>query len=75
MSAEERVVAAHADVRARAETGAALADEDVAGDDRLAAKFFHAQPLADAVAAVAYAALTFFMRHKIFCSPLEADAA
>jgi hypothetical protein len=61
---EEGVVAADADVRPGAETRAALADDDVAGDDRLAAKFFHAEAFADAIAPVAYAALTFFMRHS-----------
>src|SRR5271154_6152985 len=61
---EERVIAADADVRAGTEPGAALADQDVAGDDRFAAKFFHAEALADAVAPVAYAALTFLMRHS-----------
>src|SRR5271156_2617179 len=59
---EERVVATHADIGPGAKTGAALADQDVAGDDSLAAKFFHAEALADAVAPVAYAALTFLMR-------------
>ena len=68
---EEGVVAADADVGSGAETGAALANEDVAGDDRLAAKFFHAEALADAIASVAYAALTFFMRHS--GSPIRLD--
>src|SRR5277367_1871717 len=61
---EERVIAAHADVRAGMETRAALANNDVARDDFLAAEFFHAEALADAIAPVAYAALTFFMRHS-----------
>ena len=61
---EEGVVASNADIRPGTETGAALADENVARDDRLAAEFFHAEALADAVAPVAYAALTFFMRQS-----------
>ena len=60
---EERVVASDADIGPGAETGAALADEDVAGDDRFTAKFLDPETLADAVAPVAYAALTFFMRY------------
>ncbi len=43
---------------------AALADEDAAGGYGLAAKFFYAEALADAVASVFDAALTFFMCHK-----------
>src|ERR1700677_4529870 len=50
---EEGVIAADADVGPGAKPGAALADQDVAGHDRLAAKFFHAEPLAYAVATVA----------------------
>ena len=61
---EEGVVATDPDVGAGTETGAALANDDVACDDRLAAEFFHAEALADAVAPVAYAALTFFMRQS-----------
>ncbi len=60
---ENRVIAAEADVFARQKLGAALADDDVAGDDQFAAKFLHAEPLADAVAAVLNAALSFFMSH------------
>ena len=37
---EERVIAAHADVRAGAETRAALANQDVAGDDASLPNFF-----------------------------------
>ena len=36
-----------------------------------AAKFLHAQPLADAVAAVLNAALSFFMSHDINCRPIS----
>jgi len=38
-------------------------DNDIAGDDQLASKFFNAQSLADAIAPVLYAALSFFVRH------------
>src|SRR5262249_27123139 len=61
---EDRVVATEADIPARLELRPALADEDVAGDDALAAEFFHAEPLADAVAAVLDASLTFLVSHK-----------
>ena len=44
---------------------AALADEDAAGGDKFAAITFYAEPLADAVAPVADAALTFLMCHKL----------
>ena len=60
---EDRVIATESDVFSRQELCPALANDDVAGDDRFAAKFFHAQPLADAVAAVLDAALSFFMSH------------
>ena len=46
------------------EFGAALADQNAAGGDQLPAKFLDAEPLADAVAPIANAALTFFMCHK-----------
>src|SRR5271169_6828660 len=61
---EQRPVAAGADVFARDKFAAALADDDAARADDRAAKFFYAQPLADAVAAVLDATLTFFMCHK-----------
>ena len=57
------VIAAEPDVLARQKFRPALAHDNVAGHDQLAAKFFHAQPLADAVAAVLNAALSFFMSH------------
>ena len=49
---EEGVIAAHADVVAGVEFGAALADEDGAGGNKLTAVAFHAETLAVAVAAV-----------------------
>ena len=62
---KERPIAARADIFARDELAAALAHDDAARADDLAAKFFHAKPFADAVAPVADAALTFFMCHKV----------
>jgi len=60
---EDGVVAAEADVLARHKLRAALTDDDVAGDDRLAAVNFNAEALADAVAPVLDGSLTFFMSH------------
>ena len=60
---KKRVVAAHADANARMHLGAALADDDVAGDDRLTAKFFHAEAFAAGIATVFDGALSFFMGH------------
>ncbi len=60
---EESVVPSHADVVAGMEFGAALADENGTGEDKLAAETFHPEPLAVAVAAVARRSLTFFMCH------------
>ena len=50
---EQRVVAATADAVARVEVGAALADEDLAGVDGLAAEALDAQALSVRVATVA----------------------
>src|SRR5690349_12286769 len=50
---EQRVVAAEADARARMEARAALADDDVAGFDRLATIDLHAEVLRVRVATVA----------------------
>ena len=40
---EQRVVLAHADILARMNLGAALAHDDVAGENRFAAKLLHAK--------------------------------
>ena len=50
---EQRVVAAQAHARTRMELGAALADDDVAGDDSLAAELLHAETTASGVTTVA----------------------
>src|SRR5262245_9468618 len=60
---EEGVVLAPADVAAWMEAGAALADDDAAGSDRLAAVDLDAETLAMRIAAVANRTLTFFMCH------------
>jgi hypothetical protein len=60
----DRVVTAEADIAAGLEFGSTLAENDIPGDDGLAAKFFNAKTLADAVASVFDTALSFFMSHK-----------
>ena len=60
---EDGVVAAEADILAWKELRPALADDDVAGDDDLAAEFLDAEALADAIASVLDGSLTFFMSH------------
>src|ERR1700733_5076488 len=60
---EERPIAAGADALAGVVLGAALADDDAAGEDLLAAKNFDAQALGSAVATVAGGFLTCFMCH------------
>src|SRR5437016_4531890 len=62
---ENCVVASEADVFARLKFRAALAHDNVAGDDHLAAEFFYAEPLTDAVAAILNAALSFFVSHDL----------
>ena len=59
------VIAAEADIQAGLELGSTLADDDVSGDDGFPAEFFHAESLADAIASVFDAALSFFMGHGI----------
>ena len=56
---EQRVVAAHADIGARVELGAALAHDDVAGDHDLAAELLDAEAPAVGVAPVARGAARF----------------
>src|SRR5207302_11460412 len=62
---EQRVVAAHADLVAGMELGAALAHDDVAGDDDLAAVFLDAEAPARTVAAVARRAAGLFVCHLV----------
>src|SRR5690606_38187416 len=63
---EQGVVAAEADARTRVELGAALAHDDVAGSDRLAAVDLDAEVLRVGVAAVAGRTTSLFMCHDCF---------
>jgi len=65
LQGEEGPIAADADVFAGVQLGAALADDDVAGDDGLAAELFDAATFAVALATVAGCACTFFMGHDL----------
>jgi len=60
---EKGVIAPHADVGTGVEFGAALTDEDGAGENELATEAFHAETLAVTVPTVACGSLTFFMCH------------
>jgi hypothetical protein len=60
---KNRVIATEPHISSGQKFRPALADNDVASDDHLTPKFFHAQPFADAVAAVLDTALSFFMSH------------
>src|SRR6266513_117457 len=62
---ENGVIAAEANVLTRQKFRAALANNDVASHDQLAAESFYTEPLANAVAAVLNAALSFFMSHDL----------
>jgi hypothetical protein len=62
---ENGVIPSETYVSARQKFCAALANNDVARDDHLAAEFFHTQALADAVAAVLNATLSFFVSHGL----------
>src|SRR5262245_23230264 len=61
---KDRVVAAHADAGAGMKLGAALAYDDVAGHDDLAAEFLDAEPLTRTVTAVARGTACLFMSHS-----------
>src|SRR5476651_835962 len=67
---ENRVVFTEPGDEAGTEAAAALAHDDRAAGDHVAVVRFHAQPLRVRVAAVAGAALSFFVSHC--CSPLSA---
>src|SRR5205823_3354482 len=62
------VVAPKPDVFTRQKFRPPLPHNNVARDDQLAPKFLHAQSLADAIAPVLYAALSFFMSHDYSAS-------
>lgn len=59
----DRVITPDPDIFAGVPLGAALAKDDVAGNDLLAAEFLHATALALAIATVLYATLSFFVGH------------
>jgi hypothetical protein len=61
---KQRPIPARADILAGDKFGSPLANQDAARCDELAAIPLYAQPLADAVAPIADAALTFLMCHK-----------
>jgi hypothetical protein len=63
---EQGVVATEADAGARMELGAALADDDVAGFDGLAAEDLDAEVLRVGIAAVARGAYALFVCHDCF---------
>src|SRR4051794_19771956 len=69
---EERVVAATADVGAGVEVRAALANDDLAGVDELAAEALHAEPLRVGIAAVLGRGCALFVCHVV--SPLLLDS-
>src|SRR5437870_10319985 len=58
------VVATEPDILTRQKFRPPLPHNNVARDDQLASEFFHAQSLADAIAPVLYAALSFFVSHE-----------
>ncbi len=62
---EDCVIAAKANVLARQKFRAALANNDVAGHDQLAAESFYTETLANAVATILNAALSFFVCHNL----------
>jgi len=62
---EERVVVTHADVRTGVELSAALANDDVAGDDGFATEALDAAKLGVGVTTVAGRTLSFLMCHGI----------
>src|SRR5262245_42546834 len=63
---EQGVVATATDARARVEVGAALADDDLAGVDQLAAVALHAKALGVGVAAVLGGRRALLVSHESF---------
>merc|ERR1712173_311299 len=61
---EQGVVLAHADIGTRIELGAALAHDDVAGDDVLAAELLHAKATTGRITTVTRRTACFFMCHR-----------
>ena len=73
---ENCVIAAEADVFARQKFCAALAHDNVSGDNRFAAESFYAETFADTVSAVLNTALSFFVCHdlRFLCFGASSDA-
>src|SRR5688572_6843420 len=68
---EQREIAAHADIAARMELRAALADDDAAGPALLPAVDLDAQPFRLGITAVLAGTLTFLMSHYANLSTLN----
>src|SRR5262245_62066735 len=64
---EDRVVAPQADILAGTPLGAALTDDDVSGDDALAAVLLDSQTLCARITTVAGRSLTLLMCHCSMC--------
>ena len=62
---EDGVIPTKPNILSRQKFCAALANNDVSGNDLLATELLHAQAFADAVASVLNAALTFLMCHTL----------
>jgi hypothetical protein len=60
------VIATQAHIFAGQKLRAALTKDNISGDNHFAAEFFDAQPLADTIATVLDAALSFFVSHFLF---------
>ena len=70
LEGEQRVVTATADVGAGVEVGAALTDDDLAGEDLLAAEPLHAEALCVGVTTVTGGACALFVCHVCVSSVL-----
>ena len=68
---EQGIISTDLDVQARFDLGAALADEDVSGENGLTSKFFYTQPLCIAVATVSAGTTTFFMCHFLYSTLID----
>src|SRR3546814_10201435 len=68
---EQRMVLAHADIAARIDAGAALANDDVAADHFLTAELLNAKALRFRIATVARRTASFLMRSAEHTSELQ----
>jgi hypothetical protein len=60
---KQRMILAHADILTGVEFGAALTDNDIAGNYAFPAKFFHAKAASCGISAVTGTTTCFFMSH------------